>query len=188
MDSSVLEDIKFGDEKAFENVFQQFYEVLCSHAYNLLRDGDDAEEMVQNVFVKFWNKKDHVIITTSLKSYLFQSVKNECLNFIKHKQVVREHVTESLHAKPDAPSDTVVVAELQKKIEDVLEGIPPERKKIFLMNRNDGLKYREIAVKLNISIKTVENQMGKALKYLRSELAEYMSVGLLIVIKWINNF
>jgi len=82
----------------------------------------------------------------------------------------------------------VVVSELHKKIEDVLQAIPPERKKIFLMNRNDGLKYREIADKLNISIKTVENQMGKALKYLRTELAEYLSLAILGVIKWINYF
>ncbi len=188
MESSIVEDIKFGDAEAFEKVFQEYYKALCGHAYKLLLDGDDAEEMVQNVFVKFWNKREHVTITSSIKSYLYQAVKNESLNYLKHKLVVRDHVTESLHTKPDEPSDTVVVSELHKKIEDVLQAIPPERKKIFLMNRNDGLKYREIADKLNISIKTVENQMGKALKYLRTELAEYLSLAILGVIKWINYF
>jgi len=186
LESSIIEDIKFGDVKAFENVFHEYYGVLCSHAYKLLLDGDDAEEMVQNVFVKLWNKKDHVTITSSIKSYLYQAVKNECLNFIKHKQVIRNHATDYLHVNPEPTSDTVVVEELRRKIEDSMSNLPPERKRIFLMNRNEGLKYREIAEKLNISIKTVENQMGKALKYLRLELSEYMSISFLIGLKWLD--
>jgi len=183
-----LEDIKYGDVGAFEEAFHSYYSPLCAHAFGILKDPDDAEEMVQNVFVKFWNKKDHVTIATSFKSYLYQSVKNECLNYIKHRKVVAEHVQETVYLNKDSVTDDVIASELQGRIDAVVQKLPPERKKIFLMNRSEGKKYKEIADELNIAVKTVENQIGKALKFLRVELAEYLSAALLVLAKWINFF
>ena len=188
MGQEAVEDIKSGDVNVFEQLFNDYYDQLSAHAYKILLNTDDAEEMVQNVFVKFWNKRETLTISDSPKSYLYQAVKNESLNFIKHKKLVLQHATGGIATTLSASPDPLVLAELQEKIDHVLAALPTERKKIFLMNRNDGLKYREIAERLNISIKTVENQMGSALKYLRSQLSEYMSIVILIITKWLNIF
>jgi len=188
-DTEALQKIYAGDVKAFESVFEYYYQQLCSFTLKYLKDPDDAEEVVQDTFVKFWNKRKEINITSSLKSYLYQSVKNASLNRIQHLKVVRDH--EESHVKPTSAyqsSDPLVEMELQEKINSSLEQLPPERKKIFLMSRNEGLKYKEIAEKLNISIKTVENQMGKALKFMRTELAEFMSVGLLMLTEIIKKY
>ena len=186
MKKGAVADIKSGDIEAFEQLFNDYCGQLCAHAYTLLHDADDAEEMVQNVFVNFWNKRATLTISGSPKSYLYKAVKNESLNFIKHKKVVDLHATGSQHITLAQAQDPLVLTELQEKIDQVLAALPPERKKIFLMNRNEGLKYREIAVKLNISIKTVENQMGSALKFLRNQLVDYISVMVLILSEWLN--
>ncbi len=149
-------------------------------------DPDESEEIVQNSFVKFWNKKEEITISSSLKSYLYQAVKNESLNHIKHLKVVKSYEGSHKNDYQSDGSDALVTQELQNKIDSSLAKLPVERKKIFLMSRNEGLKYREIADKLDISIKTVENQMGKALKFFRSELVEYLSIGLLVLIKYLN--
>lgn len=180
-----LEDIKYGDVQAFERAFHSYYRPLCAHAYGILHNATDAEEIVQNVFVKFWNKKDHITIATSFKSYLYQSVKNECLNLIKHQRVVQDHVQTTLQNSNEGIEDHLDARELQERIDAAINELPPERRKIFLLNRSEGLKYREIAEKLTISVKTVENQMGKALKFLRSALSEYLSLGLIILSRWL---
>ena len=188
MKIGVIDEIKSGDVKVFEQLFNDYYDQLCAHAYTVLQDGDDAEEMVQNVFVKFWNKRATLSISGSLKNYLYQAVKNESLNFIKHRNVVQLHAKDALADTATHAPDPLVIIELQEKIEQVLADLPPERKKVFLMSRNEGLKYREIAEKLNISIKTVENQMGSALKFLRTQLVDYIGMLTLILFKWLNIF
>ncbi len=186
MQDSLLNDIQSGDAAAFEEVFNEYYSSLCRYALKFVGDPDESEEIVQNSFVKFWNKKEQITISTSLKSYLYQAVKNESLNHIKHLKVVKLHEGSQQNKYESDGSDTLVAKELQNKIEDSLAKLPAERKKIFLMSRNEGLKYRGIADKLDISIKTVENQMGKALKFFRSELIEYLSIGLLVLFKYLN--
>lgn len=186
MQDNLLNDIQAGDAAAFEEVFNEYYSSLCRFALNFVGDPDESEEIVQNSFVKFWNKKEQITISTSLKSYLYQAVKNESLNHIKHLNVVKSHEGRQENKYESDGSDLLVTQELQYKIDDSLAKLPVERKKIFLLSRNEGLKYREIADKLDISIKTVENQMGKALKFFRSELVEYLSLGLLVIIKYLN--
>jgi RNA polymerase sigma-70 factor (ECF subfamily) len=188
-DTEALQKIYAGDVKAFESVFEYYYQQLCLFTLKYLKDPDDAEEVVQDTFVRFWNKRKEINITSSLKSYLYQSVKNSSLNRIQHLKVVRDHEQSHVESiSTPEPSDPLVEMELQEKINSTLELLPPERKKIFLMSRNEGLKYKEIADKLKISVKTVENQMGKALKFLRTELAEFMSVGLLLITEIIKKY
>jgi len=180
---SLLARILTADVVAFEEVFNRYYEALCRYALNFVGDPDESEEIVQNTFVKFWEKKELITIFHSLKSYLYQAVKNESLNHIKHLRVVKAY--EGSQGKKDQGngSNALVAQELQNKIDISLAKLPAERKKIFLMSRNEGLKYREIAEKLGISIKTVENQIGKALKYFRTELIDYLTIGLIVMIK-----
>jgi len=185
---SILDKIKSGDAEAFEMVFNEHYQPLCFYALKILGDKDDAEEVVQNMFVNFWNKREQVSITGSLKSYLYQSVHNASLNVIKHEKVKRDYEDYKTYVSDlEDVSDTMESGELNKRIEYLVMAMPPERKKIFLLSRVDGLRHKEIADKLGISVKTVENQIGRALKFLRTELAEFMAIGILILnelIKW----
>ncbi len=173
----ISKQIQLGDEQAFEQVFRQYYSLLCGFAKKYTADIDEAEEVVQDVFYNFWMKRASIDIQGSIKSYLFTAVRNTCLNQIKHRNIVANHANH-VQWQESAPqfhdSNTMELSELRQKIDDCIAKMPPERKKIFIMNRHEGLKYREIADQLNISIKTVEAQMGKALKYLRESLADYL--------------
>ncbi len=181
-----MPQIAQGNRSAFESLFKSYYSNLCGYALKYVWELDQAEEIVQDLFFNLWNKRSDLYISSSIESYLFRAVRNACLNYLKHKKV-RENYASSMQdtynpgqGLVDNPLETL---ELQKKIDDSIEVMPPERKKIFLMSRYDGLKYKEIAEKLGISVKTVEAQMGKALKFLREELREFMVILLLVVIE-----
>ncbi len=186
MSTSPLHNIQSGDEKAFELLFKAQYPVLCGYARKYLDDTDHAEEIVQEMFFNFWQKKEKLEISTSLEAYLFRSVRNACLNYLKHLKVREEYrlaTNQELLRKEQEIHDHVVGLELQDKIDQVISQLPPERQKIFKMSRFDELKYKEIAEKLNLSVKTVEVQMSKALKFLRLHLAEYLSLVILFILE-----
>ena len=178
--------ISINSQNDFENLFNSNYADLCSYANMFLKDLDAAEEIVQDLFVKFWENKDSIKITSSVKSYLFSSVRNSCFNFIKHLKIeerYKEHNEEERESGSITVDDEFEGSELEKQIRKAIDQLPPERKKVFIMSRFDGLKYREIAEKSGISIKTVENQMGKAIKFLKQELADYTTFISLLFIK-----
>ncbi len=182
-----FEKIQAGDISEFEKLFRDYYEYLCRQANSILKDPDEAEEIVQETFVKIWNKRQDIEIKTSVKNYLIQSIKNQCFNHIKHAQIKRNHSEEVLkESRVFEEDDSLVADELSEKIERAINKLPEERKKIFIMSRHEGLKYKEIADQLGISIKTVENQMGKALKTLREELTEYLSIAIMIFLDYLN--
>lgn len=173
--------IKTGDEQAFEQVFRSNYAGMCGFAGKYIDDKDEAEEVVQEVFFNYWSKKETLDIIGALEAYLYRSVRNACLNHLKHMQVRTKFVEQaSLQEEECSFSNSIEVLELQVKIEDSIDQLPSERKKIFKLSREEGLKYREIADQLGLSVKTVETQMGKALKFLRENLTEYLPVLLLI--------
>lgn len=173
--------IKTGDEQAFEQVFRSNYAGMCGFAGKYIDDKDEAEEVVQEVFFNYWSKKETLDIIGALEAYLYRSVRNACLNHLKHMQVRAKFVEQaSLQEEESSFSNSIEVLELQGKIEDSIDQLPSERKKIFKLSREEGLKYREIADQLGLSVKTVETQMGKALKFLRENLTEYLPVLLLI--------
>ena len=160
----------------FEQLFKTHYSALCAYANHFLKDVDAAEEVVQEVMFKLWSNRSTIIISSSVKSYLFRAVRNGCLNVIKHL-AIREEYHRGRGKEGDVADDamdTLVVSELQQKIREAIDKLPLERRKVFIMSRYDGLTYQQIADKLSISVKTVENQMGKALKTLREELSEYL--------------
>jgi len=190
LNTSQLHSIRTGDEQVFEKLFKDQYPVLCGYARKYLDDVDQAEEIVQEMFFNFWQKKEKMEINTSIEAYLFRSVRNSCLNYLKHLKIREEHrlaTNHEIRKKEQEIHDSVVALELQERIVNVIEQLPPERKKIFKMSRYEELKYREIAEKLNLSVKTVEAQMGKALKYLRLHLAEYLSVFIIFIVKVLIN-
>jgi len=174
-DHILFERIKKGDEKAFEAFFRAHYPFLCSYATHILKDAVAAEEIVQELFIKLWVRKESLMIDTSVKNYLFRSVRNLCINHLSHIKVKEEYIKRIQQEQHDfTEQDYESQEELMAKIQSGIAGMPEKRREIFQMSRQDGLKYREIAEKLNISVKTVETQMGLALKYLRKKLIEYL--------------
>jgi len=167
------------DKQQYEHIFRLHYSELCSFAVSFLEDLEDAEEIVQDIFVSLWNNKNDINIKVSIRAYLFMSVKNACLNKIKHIKI-REKYKQFNEIEIEnnfIDLDKILNAnELELKIKEAIDKLPSERKKIFILSRYEDLKYKEIAEKLNISIKTVENQIGSALKFLRNELAEYLTI------------
>ncbi len=147
---------------------------------NYIRDQDQAEELVQEVFANLWSKATEIHIKTSPRSYLFSSTRNACLNFLKHKKVEQSYIGQAVHQSYDQ-GDQVEYEELIDRLEQALNKIPEKCREIFELNRFAGKRYKEIAEELGLSLKTVENQMGKALKILRSELGDYL---LLLIWFW----
>ncbi|MDB4583545.1 RNA polymerase sigma-70 factor [Draconibacterium sp.] len=179
----LFEKIKSNDEKAFEHLFHKYYSHLCLFASRILQDEISAEEIVQDFFVKLWEKRKQLTIETSVKSYLYRSIKNLCLNHIEHNSIKLRHA-QTVLAKHDnhlSNEDGYTEVDLAKKIEESILSLPEKRREIFRLSREEGLKYREIAEKLNISIKTVEAQMVLAIKTLRDKLKHFRPTFLLFL-------
>ncbi|MDA3879515.1 MAG: RNA polymerase sigma-70 factor [Prolixibacteraceae bacterium] len=175
-----------GNRKSFEILFKRFYAQLCYYAYKYVNDFDEAEDIVQGFFAKMWDSKSSVNINTSVKNYFFRSVRNLCLNQIKHYKVVDQHRKESLRDMVTSENDNVIYDyALVNRINQCIDELPPKRREIFVLSREYDLKYREIAERLNISVKTVETQMGLALKELRVKLGDIkkMIIGLILILK-----
>jgi RNA polymerase sigma-70 factor (ECF subfamily) len=164
----VLKDIHL-----FENFFKNHYRFFCSIAYKLLKDRDLSEEIVQDVFVKVWERRETLDVKGSLAAYFTISIKNSCINFLKHQNIVN-NFEKSFHPEESEVDNESGTVDLAFKISQAIDELPPRRKQIFLMSREEGLKYYEIAEQLGISIKTVEAQMGLALKQLRERLRDFI--------------
>jgi RNA polymerase sigma-70 factor, ECF subfamily len=174
-DTDIIGRIRQGDVKQFESLFRSSYVSLVRYARTILKDQDTAEEIVQDLFFRIWKDKEKIKIESSLNGYLFRSVHNKCLHFIEHSRIVEKHAEEMSYRQqesPENPSDILNYKELQAKIASILEKLPERCGKIFYMNRFEGLKYNEIAEKLSVSVKTVEANMGRALREFRKELTE----------------
>lgn len=156
----------------FERLFKEYYAPLCRYAYSIVRDADQAEEIVQEFFYSYWNNRNRLSIRISLKSYLFRSIRNRAVRYLQHKKVeeqYREH--NRISAFFDSPEQIFNGNEMAELVEKTLEELPDRCRQVFLLNRVNGLKYKEIAALLKVSVKTVEADMGKALLAFRTKLA-----------------
>lgn len=181
--------LKEGDETAFGMIFKSHYNGLCNYAFSFLLDRDEAEEIVQAAFINIWEKKENINIESSLKSYLYRAVRNSCLNALKHARIKKKHADETAFTADrshESVSQAVISEELDQKIGDAMMALPEQCRLIFKMSRFEELKYAEIADQLNISVKTVENQIGKALKIMREQLKEYLPVLIIVMNGFIN--
>jgi RNA polymerase sigma-70 factor (ECF subfamily) len=172
----LYEEMKKGKEYAFDFFFNFYYPGLCVYAQKLISIPEqEARDLVQDVFVKFWNDRKKSEIRFSIRSYLFASVKNRCLDLLRKKDV---HVkTEELTSNRDVSEEsfeTYVLTELENLFNKSLDKLPERCREVFEMSRLHGLKNREIAATLDISEKTVENQITKALHILKIELKDYL--------------
>lgn len=176
-DHETVAALRRGDERTFERLFRTLYASLCGYAYTFLKDDADGEEVVQTVFLTLWEKRGSLDITVSLKAYLYRAVHNHCLNRLKHLRIREGHaefVLATTEPGYDSATAQLIGTELEVRVEAAIAQLPAQCQLIFRMSRFEELRYQEIADELNLSVKTVENQIGKALKILRVELADYL--------------
>ena len=170
------------NDELFEQLFKAHYKALHAYATTILKDIDIAEEVVQNLFLKFWEKRELLSMPTSIKAYLYKCVYNDSLNYLKHENVKLKHQNFTLHTmdtSSEPASAKAELTELETKLRAALNELPEQCRTIFQLSRFEELKYKEIAEQLGLSIKTVENQMGKALKILRIKLVDFLILVLL---------
>jgi len=187
----LLQALAEGDINAFEMYFKSYYQSLCSYAWSYLKDTEEAEEVVQNTFVSMWEKRDTLNIQTSAKSYLYAMVRNACLNLIKHQKIKQKYVGEELALATDgyeSVTHEVSSRELEVRISNALETLPEQCRLVFKLSRFEELKYAEIAAHLNISVKTVENHMGKALRLMREQLKDYLPLIITTLTAFLSGF
>jgi RNA polymerase sigma-70 factor (ECF subfamily) len=171
-DPSIFQRIKNGDENAFSSLFNTYYAPLCQFAVSYLKDTDQARSLVQQLFVDIWQKRDRIKVEISVKSYLYHSVKNRCIDILRRSSR-SEELSAITAGEASVPfRDLIEEAELTERISRAIDRLPPRCREIFILCRSMNLKYSEIARQLDISVKTVEMQMGIALKRLRRELSE----------------
>lgn len=165
------------DKKDFEELFRKEFRGMTLFAMRYVKDHDTAREIVQEVFLGIWEKREAIDADREVKTYLSSSVRNRALNYLRdNKKFDKELLSmEGLMQDNNSPSDTSLeITELEERIEKAIEELPEKSREIFLLNRQGQLKYREIADMLNISVKTVETQMTRALKHMRISLKDYI--------------
>lgn len=180
----LLVELKNSNKVAFTMLFRNYYKDLVLFAGSILQDKNRSEDIVQNIFLKLWADRETLNIETSLKSFLLKSIKNACLDEIRHLQVVRAHesYTESVF-EIDEMIDTenyVLFSDLNTKLTEALSKLPLSYKEAFEMNRFKGLKYKEIARELNVSERTIEVRVSKALVLLRKYLKDFLIANIIL--------
>lgn len=179
----LIERISYGDKTAFEIIFHHYYPGLVLFANQFVFDKAEAEDIVQDFFVKFWQIKDQIEHTDTLKSYFFSSIRNSCINNLKHKKIKNNYLnwlSESSSHSLLYNEDLYVVSELQEKLKRSLDLLPTKCREVFIMSRLKGMKNDEIADQLNISKRTVETHISNAIKVLRMQFKDYFVIILFI--------
>jgi len=184
--------LKEGDEKAFEIIFHAYYGALVNFSDEYLHDREASRNIVQTVFMKLWEKRDSVMETESLKSYLYTLTRNESISHLRHLKVSRRFTAVSQAAMEDLQLNQEALESLdfsridlgmiEKTILDTLETMPERCREVFILSRYEGLKNQEIASKLDISLKAVEGNITRALRIFRFKLRNYMPESLIILI------
>lgn len=176
---ALLQKVQSGDEGAYDAVFRTWYPTLVRVGTALLHDVDAAEEVAQDVMLELWRRRHVLDADVPLRAYLLRAVRNRALNHLRHLKVRRESASEveSLYDAPLGADQPIVAKELAEAVRQALQELPPRCREVFELSRVHGLRYAEIAEALEISQKTVEAQMGKALRILRERLSSWLPRG-----------
>ncbi len=170
-------------------LFKSHFSGLCFFAQKYVKDFETSKEIVQDAFISLWEKRETIDMDRPVKSYLTMIIHNKCNNHLRDNRKFDQYILniENLLEVPEYEgADSMVEAELKTKIETAISELPEKCREIFVLNRYENLKYQEIADKLQISVKTVETQMSKALQHMRVRLTEYLSVIIALSVGLLN--
>ncbi len=175
-DRELLDRLRLGDHGAFEAIFRAYYAPLVGLAERMLRRRETAEEIVQDVLLEVWRRRETLVIEDSPRAYLYRATRNRALNAIRHDQMVERsaHLVRDEAIQPPSAGSDVAMKELDTAVREAVASLPDRCREVFELSRGAGLRYAEIASVMGISVKTVEAQMGKALRVLRERLAAWM--------------
>lgn len=165
--------MKEGDREAFDELYQKYWKALFNSAYKRLLVKEEAEEIIQDLFVRIWIKRSQLEITSTLEAYLFGALRYSIYNFIRNKQVrdaYLDHLGHVSEVNQSYIEDTLYYEELTEALSVTIEKLPEKYKSVYLLSRNENLSYKEISKNLRIPLDTVEKHMGKALKIIRENL------------------
>jgi RNA polymerase sigma-70 factor (ECF subfamily) len=178
-DRALLDRLRHGDEAAYDAIFRAWYAPLVRRTTGMVRERAVAEELVQDVMLELWRRRETLDVNRSIAGYLFQAARNRALNHLRHLQVERRDLAQAApEPSRDAPAPATLAAEeLDAAIRRTMDELPPRCRQVFELSRVQGLRYAEIAESLGISVKAVEAQMSRALRTFRERLAEWLPPG-----------
>jgi RNA polymerase sigma-70 factor (ECF subfamily) len=178
-DRELLARLRAGETSAFDAIFRANYPLLVRVAEAMLRERATAEEIAQDVMLELWRRRESLDVTESVRGYLLQATRNRTLNALRHRAIERKSEPQVIDGVTRLPSTDAAVreGEIEAALHEAVAALPDRCRQIFELSRADGLKYAEIAARLGISVKTVEVQMGKALRILRERLKAWLPAG-----------
>lgn len=186
-DQQLVKKIRNGDDAAFEQLFRAYFKLLTVYAASFLKDLDVAQDLTQDVFVRLYERKSSLEIHSSLKSFLYTTVRNKCLDYIKINRIHNDHkevIKKQFAGAEIEHSDRVMQVELQQQIYNAIDALPEQRQKIFKLSRLNGKSNQEIASELDLSKRTVETHISNALKNLKEQLSGYINLVIIIITKF----
>lgn len=190
-EQQLLSALRFGNEAAFRQIFDRHYALLLNDIHRLIPDEDTCQDLAQELFVELWNKRENLDVHSSLRAYLRRAAVNKALNHIKSSRRFQFEDTDDLGHLSDT---TLIETQKREKLEsleemlhEAIDTLPEKCRVVFNLSRFEQLSHREIAEKLGISVKTIENQITKAMKMLRDAMAKYteMSPAVILWLKWL---
>jgi RNA polymerase sigma-70 factor (family 1) len=179
-DQELVEFLKKDSEKSFKVIYERYAPKLYHAAYNLLRNKEVCEDLVQELFTDLWVKRNRLEIL-QLKSYLYRSITNKALMVIRSGKATLSLETVEMLMDEYATDDRVIDKEMQANLDKGISSLPEKCREVFILSRKEQLTHKEIATHLNISVKTVENHLTKALKHLRASMGNFFFFILLII-------
>lgn len=182
LDNGEQNIIKKLDEASFELLFKSSFKGLCWFAVKYVKDLDTAKEIVQDAFINLWEKRENIDLSKPVKSYLSTIIYNKSLNYLRDNKKFNKDILAFENIYPDTgyyQTDKLIEDEISIKIKSAIEELPEKCREVFILSRYENLKYQQIADKLQISVKTVEAQMSKALQHMRIRLVDYITIMIL---------
>lgn len=172
IDDDLIVQLKTSDRKAFEEIYNRYWKQMLALACLKIEDADESQEIVQQIFITLWERREELIIKSSLSGYLSVAVKYKIINTLNKRYIRRRHLENlpTTSFAQDSTTEWLEFEELQRKITKTIEELPEKCRLVFVLSRDQGLSQKKIAEKLQISEKTVEAHLGKAIKSLRSKL------------------
>lgn len=168
-------------EANFKGLFETYFERLFAYSFTIVKENAEAKDIVQTAFLKLWEKRQDMELAMAARSYLFTTVYHASLNAVRNRQTRTAHHVQMMEPETVAPVDSATEREIRNRIQTAIDGLPPRCREIFCKCKLEGKRYAAIAAELDISIKTVEAQMGKALKILREELADLAMIWVIFI-------